>query len=84
MDELAFTYVEEEAPITGTVVDRDKDGQPIPGSARYTRGGFDGVPTRDLTVAEFAALPERLKLAVKSAPFYAPVKKKIGQKKDGE
>lgn len=41
--------------------------------ANQNPGGavLDGVPLRDLTAAEFAALPERWQAAVKREPFYA-------------
>lgn len=85
MDETAFTYDKTKAPIVGTEMDYDDEGKPVPGSARYVYGGFDDVPQRDLTVAEFEALPERLQGAVKAAPFYVSVsKKKTVVKKDGD
>ena len=44
---------------------------------------LDGVPRRDLTLTEFAALAPKLQESVRRTPFYVPVKKKT-TKKDGE
>lgn len=35
---------------------------------------LDGVPLRDLTRAEFEALPKKWQAAVNREPFYVPVK----------
>ena len=37
-------------------------------------GAFDGVPLRDLTEEEFAALPAWLQASVDAAPFYRKTK----------
>lgn len=36
----------------------------------------DGVPLRDLSKAEFDALPKRLQAAVKQQPYYVPAGKR--------
>lgn len=45
---------------------------------------LDGVPLRDLTAAEFAALPKRWQEAVKREPYYVAVapKKAPAKKED--
>ncbi len=83
MDEIAFVYDESKGPIAGTVMEYDKTGKPIPGSARPVYGKLDGAPNRDLTIAEFEALKPKFKDAVRQSPCFAPVKKKT-TKKDGE
>lgn len=58
MNDIAFVYDQSKAPIVGYV-----DGVPV-------YGGLDGVPARDLTQAEFDALPERWQKAVLREPYY--------------
>ena len=61
MNDIAFVYDQSKAPIVGYV-----DGNPV-------YGGLDGVPARDLTQAEFEALPERWQKAVVREACYVPV-----------
>lgn len=61
MSDVLYTYDESKAPIVGYV-----SGVP-------QRGVLDGVPMRDLTQADFDRLPERLKKAVTSVPYFVPV-----------
>lgn len=60
MNDIAFVYDQSKAPIVGYV-----DGAPV-------YGGLDGVPARDLTQAEFEALPERWQKAVIREACYVP------------
>lgn len=41
---------------------------------------LDGVPLRSLTKADFEALPDQWKAAVKQQPFYVPVSVKPSKK----
>lgn len=45
---------------------------------------FDGVPLRDLTDEEFAALPEWLQLSVDAAPFYRKTKPRTEKTEDAQ
>lgn len=68
MDETIFIYDETKAPIVAYRHEFGGKGKLIASHPVY--GALDGVPTRDLVLADWDQLPIPLRRAVLAQPFY--------------